>query len=108
MLFVDNTLIDTHVILFVTVTFLSSLLLLLSEGKVVKITRESIHVIVLGFASAVITSEDIREEFRYKTVSDSYFFVLVLNKYSCVFHWSIGIGNLIFSQEGLAFPLSYV
>lgn len=76
MSFVDNTLIDTHAILFVTITFLSSLLLLLSEGKVVKITQESIHVIVLGFASAVITSEDIREEFRYKTVSDSYFFVL--------------------------------
>lgn len=41
-----------------------------------KLTQESIHVIVLGFASAVINSEDIREELRYKTVSISYFFVL--------------------------------
>ncbi|KAG9458740.1 hypothetical protein H6P81_003248 [Aristolochia fimbriata] len=38
---------------------------MLLEGKVVKLGRESIHVIVLGFSSAVITSDDIREEFRY-------------------------------------------
>uniref|UniRef100_A0A2P2L0W9 DNA-directed RNA polymerase subunit n=1 Tax=Rhizophora mucronata TaxID=61149 RepID=A0A2P2L0W9_RHIMU len=38
------------------------------EGKVVKVTRESIHAIVLGFASAVITDEDIRDEFGFKSV----------------------------------------
>ncbi|XP_059636570.1 uncharacterized protein LOC132278723 [Cornus florida] len=36
------------------------------EGKVVKIGQQSIHVIVLGFSSAIITEEDIREEFEYK------------------------------------------
>ncbi|KAK9270915.1 hypothetical protein L1049_026502 [Liquidambar formosana] len=40
---------------------------MLLEGKVVKLSQESIHVIVLGFSSAIITEEDIREEFRYKT-----------------------------------------
>ncbi|XP_030475959.1 uncharacterized protein LOC115693123 isoform X1 [Syzygium oleosum] len=40
---------------------------MLLEGKVVKLTPESIHVIVLGFASAVIIDEDIREEFEYRT-----------------------------------------
>ncbi|XP_048130796.1 DNA-directed RNA polymerase I subunit rpa43-like isoform X3 [Rhodamnia argentea] len=37
------------------------------EGRVVKLTPESIHVIVLGFASAVIIDEDIREEFEFRT-----------------------------------------
>ncbi|KAA8537538.1 hypothetical protein F0562_027146 [Nyssa sinensis] len=36
------------------------------EGKVVKLGQQSIHVIVLGFSSAIITEEDIREEFIYK------------------------------------------
>ncbi|PON93862.1 Nucleic acid-binding, OB-fold containing protein [Trema orientale] len=40
---------------------------MLLEGKVVKVTQGSIHVIVLGFSSAVITDEDIRNEFVYKT-----------------------------------------
>ncbi|KAG7966751.1 hypothetical protein I3843_08G064600 [Carya illinoinensis] len=40
---------------------------MLLEGKVVKLTQTSIHVIVLGFSSAVMTDEDIREEFIYKT-----------------------------------------
>ncbi|XP_058098800.1 uncharacterized protein LOC131243446 [Magnolia sinica] len=40
---------------------------MLLEGKVVKLGKESIHVVVLGFSSAVITSENIREEFKYKT-----------------------------------------
>ncbi|KAJ8642240.1 hypothetical protein MRB53_018934 [Persea americana] len=40
---------------------------MLLEGKVVKLGKESIHVIVLGFSSAAITFEDIREEFKYKT-----------------------------------------
>lgn len=36
------------------------------EGKVVKIARESIHVVILGFSAAVITEEDIRDEFKFK------------------------------------------
>lgn len=36
-----------------------------------KLSRESIHVIVLGFSSASITDDDIREEFIYKLVSTS-------------------------------------
>ncbi|KAB1204921.1 putative DNA-directed RNA polymerase I subunit RPA43 [Morella rubra] len=39
---------------------------MLLEGKVVRLTETSIHVIVLGFSSAVITDEDIREELKYK------------------------------------------
>lgn len=39
---------------------------MLLEGKVVKITRESIHCIVLGFSSAIITDENIRNELTYK------------------------------------------
>ncbi|XWS14481.1 hypothetical protein CRYUN_Cryun35bG0013300 [Craigia yunnanensis] len=38
------------------------------EGKVVKLSQESIHVIILGFLSAIITAENIRGEFKYKTV----------------------------------------
>lgn len=44
------------------------LFVLLVEGKVVKATRESIHLVVLGFAAAVITAEDIRDEFKFKIV----------------------------------------
>lgn len=33
-----------------------------------KLTPESIHVVVLGFASAVIVDEDIREELEYVPV----------------------------------------
>ncbi|KAM5562911.1 hypothetical protein ABKV19_017875 [Rosa sericea] len=39
---------------------------MLVEGKVVKVTRGSISVIVLGFSCAFIKDEDIREEFKYK------------------------------------------
>jgi len=42
---------------------------LVSEGKVVKLTQESIHVVVLGFSAAVIAEKDIREEFVWKMVS---------------------------------------
>ena len=35
----------------------------------VKLTQESIHVVVLGFSAAVIAEKDIREEFVCKTVS---------------------------------------
>ncbi|KAK8572583.1 hypothetical protein V6N12_028636 [Hibiscus sabdariffa] len=40
------------------------------EGKVVKLCQESIHVIVLGFSSAIITAENIRGEFKYKYKDD--------------------------------------
>ncbi|TYH00931.1 hypothetical protein ES288_A09G016400v1 [Gossypium darwinii] len=40
---------------------------MLLEGKVVKLSQESIHVIVLGFSSAIITAENIRGEFKYLT-----------------------------------------
>ncbi|KAK8968984.1 hypothetical protein KSP40_PGU016781 [Platanthera guangdongensis] len=39
---------------------------MLIEGKVVKIGRESIHAIVLGFSSAAIMRGDIREEFKFQ------------------------------------------
>ncbi|KAG6785694.1 hypothetical protein POTOM_007271 [Populus tomentosa] len=39
---------------------------MLLEGKVVKLTRESIHCIVLGFSSAIVTDENIRNELKYK------------------------------------------
>lgn len=38
----------------------------LLEGKVVKLGKECIHVIILGFSSAMIMSEDIREEFKFR------------------------------------------
>lgn len=39
---------------------------MLVEGEVVKVSQQSIHLIVLGFSSAVIMEEDLRDEFRYK------------------------------------------
>lgn len=39
-----------------------------AEGKVVKVGKESIHAIVLGFSSASIMSEDIREELKFNIV----------------------------------------
>lgn len=36
------------------------------EGKVVKLAKESIHIVVLGFSAAIITEEDIRDEFKFK------------------------------------------
>ncbi|OMO75368.1 Nucleic acid-binding protein [Corchorus olitorius] len=39
---------------------------MLLEGKVVKLSQESIHVVILGFSSAIITAENIRQEFKYK------------------------------------------
>uniref|UniRef100_A0A1J3E5A1 DNA-directed RNA polymerase subunit n=1 Tax=Noccaea caerulescens TaxID=107243 RepID=A0A1J3E5A1_NOCCA len=38
----------------------------LVEGKILKVSLESIHVVVLGFSAAVITDVDIREEFKYR------------------------------------------
>lgn len=40
---------------------------MLIEGKVVKLCQQSIHIVVLGFSSAIIIEEDIREDFTYKT-----------------------------------------
>lgn len=48
----------------------------LIEGKVVRVAQESIHVIVLGFSSAIIIEEDIRDELRYKVVCTFYTLVL--------------------------------
>ncbi|KAK9002698.1 hypothetical protein V6N11_060281 [Hibiscus sabdariffa] len=39
---------------------------MLIEGKVMKLCQESIHVIVLGFSSAIVTAENIRGELKYK------------------------------------------
>ena len=35
----------------------------------VKLSKESIYTVVLGFCAAIITTDDIRPEFRYKVVS---------------------------------------
>ncbi|KAI4389959.1 hypothetical protein MLD38_002121 [Melastoma candidum] len=43
---------------------------MLLEGTVAKLTSESIHLVVLGFASAVVVDGDIREEFEYLTKRD--------------------------------------
>ncbi|ONK80728.1 uncharacterized protein A4U43_C01F21070 [Asparagus officinalis] len=43
----------------------SPMLNMLVEGKVVKLGKESIHAIVLGFSSASIMSEDIRKELKF-------------------------------------------
>lgn len=43
-----------------------------AEGKIVKLSPESIHCVVLGFSAAVVTDVDIREEFKYKVVCMSY------------------------------------
>ncbi|CAJ2642082.1 DNA-directed RNA polymerase I subunit rpa43-like [Trifolium pratense] len=39
---------------------------MLLEGKVEKITHDSIHVVVLGFSAAIIAEKDIRAEFVMK------------------------------------------
>lgn len=57
---------------FLRVKLVASLLLfspkpdMLIEGKVAKITRGSIHLIIHGFASAVIEDPEIRNELEYK------------------------------------------
>ncbi|PSR99606.1 DNA-directed RNA polymerase I subunit RPA43 [Actinidia chinensis var. chinensis] len=53
---------------------------MLLEGEVVKLGQQSIHVIVLGFASAIITEEDIREEFKYKLKHDEEVFTSTSHK----------------------------
>ncbi|EOY14978.1 DNA-directed RNA polymerases, putative isoform 2, partial [Theobroma cacao] len=47
---------------------------MLLEGKVVKLSQESIHVIILGFSSAIITAQNIRGEFKYKTKDEEELF----------------------------------
>ncbi|XP_052201634.1 uncharacterized protein LOC127807651 [Diospyros lotus] len=53
---------------------------MLLDGKVVKLGQQSIHVIVLGFSAAVITEEDIREEFKYKVKHGQEVFVSASHK----------------------------
>ncbi|KAI9200704.1 hypothetical protein LWI28_011910 [Acer negundo] len=53
---------------------------MLLEGKVVKLTQESIHVIVLGFSSAIIIDEDIREEFKYRAKHGDELYASTSNK----------------------------
>ncbi|CDP07419.1 unnamed protein product [Coffea canephora] len=36
------------------------------EGEVVRLSEQSIHVVILGFSAAAIMAEDIREEFKFK------------------------------------------
>ncbi|MFS7977420.1 hypothetical protein Hanom_Chr10g00903761 [Helianthus anomalus] len=50
------------------------------EGKVVKLGAQSIHVVVLGFSSATIIDEDIREEFDYKVKHGKELFASSVNK----------------------------
>ncbi|XP_042477063.1 DNA-directed RNA polymerase I subunit rpa43 isoform X1 [Macadamia integrifolia] len=53
---------------------------MLLEGKVMKLRKESIHVIVLGFSYATIAEEDIRGEFRYKIKHGEEVFASSLHK----------------------------
>ncbi|XP_059303792.1 uncharacterized protein LOC132055809 isoform X1 [Lycium ferocissimum] len=53
---------------------------MLLEGEVVKVGQQSIHIIVLGFSSAVIAEEDIREDFKYKIKHGKEVFVSRSNK----------------------------
>ncbi|XP_024020559.1 DNA-directed RNA polymerase I subunit rpa43 isoform X2 [Morus notabilis] len=63
---------------------------MLLEGRVVKVTQGSIHVIVLGFASAVITEEEIRDEFVYKIKHEEEVFSSKFHK-----HHTIKVGTMI-------------
>ncbi|KAI8549526.1 hypothetical protein RHMOL_Rhmol06G0031600 [Rhododendron molle] len=63
---------------------------MLLEGKVVKLSQQSIHVIVLGFSSAIITEEDIREEFKYKIKHGEEVFASTSNK-----HHKIKVGTIL-------------
>ncbi|KAL3505380.1 hypothetical protein ACH5RR_035221 [Cinchona calisaya] len=50
------------------------------EGEVVKLCEQSIHIVVLGFSSAVIMDEDIRDEFKYKAKHGKEFFRSTVHK----------------------------
>ncbi|KAJ3688465.1 hypothetical protein LUZ61_017629 [Rhynchospora tenuis] len=60
------------------------------EGKVVKIGADSIHAVVLGFASAAILKDDIRDEFKYKEKGETGAFVSRLHK-----KHAIKVGSII-------------
>ncbi|CAK9148258.1 unnamed protein product [Ilex paraguariensis] len=53
---------------------------MLLEGTVVKLGQQSMHAIVLGFSSAIIIQEDIRDEFKYKVKHGKEVFVSRGNK----------------------------
>ncbi|XP_071720303.1 DNA-directed RNA polymerase I subunit rpa43 [Rutidosis leptorrhynchoides] len=53
---------------------------MLLEGKVVKLGEQSIHIVVLGFSSATIIDEDIREEFSYKVKHEKEVYASSLNR----------------------------
>uniref|UniRef100_A0A1D1Z4F6 DNA-directed RNA polymerase subunit n=1 Tax=Anthurium amnicola TaxID=1678845 RepID=A0A1D1Z4F6_9ARAE len=57
---------------------------MLLEGKVVKLSKESIYVIVLGFCTAVIASEDIRGEFKYKIKDGLWVFSSIYHKHHVI------------------------
>ncbi|KAH7523532.1 hypothetical protein FEM48_Zijuj06G0021300 [Ziziphus jujuba var. spinosa] len=63
---------------------------MLLEGKVVKLSQGSIHLIVLGFSSATIIDEDIREEFLFKTKHEEEIFISKFHK-----RHVIKIGNML-------------
>ncbi|KVI12086.1 uncharacterized protein LOC112508047 [Cynara cardunculus var. scolymus] len=63
---------------------------MLLEGKVVKLGEQTIHIIVLGFSSATITEEDIREEFSYKVKHRKEVYASTIDK-----HHKIEIGTVI-------------
>ncbi|XP_060673765.1 uncharacterized protein LOC107420376 isoform X2 [Ziziphus jujuba] len=63
---------------------------MLLEGKVVKLSQGSIHLIVLGFSSATIIDEDIREEFLFKTKHEEEVFISKFHK-----RHVIKIGNML-------------
>ncbi|XP_078179086.1 DNA-directed RNA polymerase [Carex rostrata] len=76
------------------------------EGKVVKVGRDSIHAVVLGFASAAILIEDIRDEFKIKKISgvDAFAFVSRLDK-----KHAIKVGSMIrFSVKSVDEELIHV
>ncbi|KAL4571661.1 hypothetical protein LXL04_018424 [Taraxacum kok-saghyz] len=53
---------------------------MLLEGKVVKLAQHCMHIVVLGFSSATIIEEDIREEFSYKSKNGKQMFGSTVNK----------------------------
>lgn len=60
------------------------------EGKVVKVGREFVHAVVLGFASAAVSVEDIRGEFRYRDRSGDGVFASRVHR-----RHRIGVGSVV-------------
>ncbi|XP_019174672.1 PREDICTED: uncharacterized protein LOC109170143 isoform X2 [Ipomoea nil] len=48
---------------------------MLLEGEVVKVCQQSIHIVILGFSSAIIADEDVRGKFKYKIKNGEEVFV---------------------------------